>query len=80
MLLDWEHYPPDTWAAELDEHMFLIKYVEEGEYVYVFGTLHEPVLSGHVVTLSEAQAIANRYVWLVNNVTGDNLEALINKL
>ncbi len=80
MLLEWQHYEPDTWAAESDDYVFLIKMVTDTEYVFVFGTLDDAALTGGVDTLTSAQAIANRYLWLVNNVTGERLAALINKL
>ncbi len=80
MLLEWQHYEPDTWAAESEDHIFLIKMVTDDEYVFVFGTLDDAAVTGSSRSLTGAQAIANRYQWLVNNVTGDRLTALINKL
>ena len=78
-LLEWDHYPPDTWASEVGDQLLLIKLVEEA-YVFVFGTTKEPLFSGSADTLSDAQAIANRYRWLVNNVTPERLDSLVNKL
>lgn len=80
MLLDWQHYEPDTWAAESEDHVFLIKMVTDDDFVFVFGTLDSASVSGNTLTLSDAQAIANRYHWLVNNVTAERLDALVNKL
>ena len=80
MLLEWEHYEPDTWAAESEDYIFLIKSVNDDEFVFVFGTLDDAAVTGSDSTLTGAQAIANRYLWLVNNVTPDQLESLINKL
>ena len=84
MLLEWEHYEPDTWAAEADDFIFLIKGLEmdtedlsDASFAYVFGTSESADVSGTVNSLSEAQAIANRYLWLVNNVTPERLDALI---
>ena len=79
MLLDWEYYAPDTWAAESADLVFLIKKTDD-KFVFVIGTLEEATVTGAVDTLSDAQAIANRYSWIVNNVTPDHLNALINKL
>ena len=71
--------PPDTWAGELGEYMFLIKAADD-RFIFVFGTLTDAMVSGNVETLSEAQALANRFHWLVNNVTPEQFDALISKL
>ena len=68
------------WVGELLEHLFIIKEVEDGSFTYVFGTEAEVSMSGNVNNLSDAQALANRWHWLVNNVTPDRLSALIFKL
>ena len=80
MLLEWEHYEPDTWAAESTDHVFLIKQLRDDEYIFVIGTVTDAEISGHAESLSGAQAIANRYLWTVNNVTPDQFKALIDKL
>ena len=80
MLIDWEYYSPDTWAGEDDIYLFIIKKVEDDSYAYVFGTESDVMVSGVSADLSEAQAIANRWSWLVNNVTPDRVGALLFKL
>ena len=80
MLIDWEHYPPDTWAGEAGEHLFLIKSLDDASFYYVFGTVDEVMITGEADELSHAQAIANRWAWLVNNVTPDQVVALLSKL
>ena len=80
MLLEWEYYEPDTWAAELDEHVFLIKELREGAFIFVFGTSVDAQLSGEAQTLSHAQALANRYLWIVNNCTPDQLPRMMDML
>jgi len=79
--MEWEHYPPDTWALECNNYLALIKHLEdESGFAYVIGSLDEPVALGVADTLSDAQAKARRWCWLVNNVTIEQATALIYKL
>jgi len=80
VLLEWEYYEPDTWAAERSDHVFLIKLLREGQYIYVFGTSIDAQLSGESGSLSHAQALANRYLFIVNNCTPNQLDHMIDKL
>ena len=80
MLIDWEHYPPDTWAGECQEHVFLIKELPDGGFYYVFGTSDDVLHTGGWLDLRNAQAIANRWTWIVNNLTPDQQARVIAKL
>ena len=71
MLIEWEHYPPDTWAGESEQYLFLIKELPEGGFYYVFGTSEDVLHTGSSESLPSATAIANRWAWIVNNVTPD---------
>lgn len=78
---EFEHYPPDTWAMECDKWLTLIKQLEDGHgFAYVIGSLKDPIASGVTDSLTDAQAKAHRWCWLVNNVTQSRAEALISKL
>ncbi len=78
--MDWEHYPPDTWSFECDSFIGLIKQIEDDHFVYVVGDVADAHFNGTVNNLSDAQAIIQRWCWLVKNVTPTEAEALINKL
>ena len=80
MLIEWEYHAPDTWAGEQGEHLFIIKSLASDQYYYVFGTSEEVMVTGDAGTLSDAQAIANRWGWIVNNVTPERVGKLLFKM
>lgn len=78
---DFEHYPPDTWALECDQWLALVKQLDDDHgFAYVIGSLKDPIASGVTDSLTDAQAKARRWCWLVNNVTLEEAQALIYKL
>ena len=78
---DFEHYPPDTGALECDQWLALVKQLDDDHgFAYVIGSLKDPIASGVTDSLTDAQAKARRWCWLVNNVTLEEAQALIYKL
>ena len=71
-MFEWEHHPPDTWAVDTGEYMALMKQLEPDRFVYVVGTLVDADLSGHEVSLANARAVCNRYMWAVNNIAPES--------
>ena len=80
MLIDWEYYQPDTWAGESGDHLFLIKELDDGTFYYVIGTTNDVILTGGVDALTSAQAISNRFAWVVNNCTDDERARILTLL
>ena len=84
-MLIWEQYDVDTWGAEWQtnddrQRLALVKRVRDDHYSIVAGTLNELEWSGEAETLSDGQARAARFLLLVNNCEGKQLDRLKFKL
>jgi len=83
-MLIWEQYDTDTYGAEWEQEdktrLALVKRVRDDHYSIVAGTINELEWSGEAYTLSDGKARAARYLLLVNNCEGKQLDKLKHKL
>ena len=75
--LPWHRADKDTWYADWDHinRHALIKKMD-GKYALVAGTLTDMEISSVGNSLSEAMAIANRWIMVVENSTEKTIEKM----